>query len=608
MFRRLVSQNGEIMAFTTRPVLMGTNGMVTSTHYLASQAGLSVLKRGGNAIDAGATMWFCLTIVEPHLVGVAGESPIIIYSAEEERVIVVNGQGPAPKGATIKWFVENGYDLIPPDGFLPAVVPGSFDAWIKALDRFGTMTLREVLFPAIEMATKGFPLYPELRTSISRRDQAGITIDENKMKVRTRTTAKRFLDEWKTSARIFLPNGQLPQVGELIFNQEWAKTFEEVAKVEEKAGRNSREAGLQEARNYFYTGPIAVKIVDYMQKFKCRDIYGKENQGLMELDDFANYQARFEEPVTIEYKGYNVCKCGPWTQGPVFLQQLSLLEGFNLQEMGHNAVEYIHTLIECAKLAFADREQYYADPDYAEIPLDWLLSKKYAEERRRLINPDHASERLRPGKNISIELEKPGKLRQVQGDTVHLEAMDRFGNMISATPSGAWISASPIIPGLGFCMNTRAQMFHLDPSHVERLEPGKKPSTTLSPSLVMKQEKPYMTFGTPGGDQQDQWTIQFFLNHVDFDMDIQLALDKPTVHSTHFPGSFWPHSANPGVVHVEPGISEETISELKKKGHKIVIDAPWSHGRCLAIQYNANTGVISGGASARGMKAYAIGW
>jgi gamma-glutamyltranspeptidase/glutathione hydrolase len=587
---------------------MGTNGMVTSTHYLASQAGYSILKRGGNAIDAGATMWFCLTIVEPHLVGVAGESPIMIYSADEEKVVVVNGQGTAPKGATINWFKEHGYDLIPPDGFLPAVVPGSFDAWAKALDKFGTLTLGDTMRPAIELATKGFPVYPELRTSLGGHDQAGIVLDEDKMNLVPRTTAERFLNEWHSSAEIFLPNGKLPQTGELIFNPDWAKTFEEVVKVEEKARRHGRDVGIQEARNYFYSGPIAAKIVEYMQTFKCRDIYGKENNGLICLEDFANYESRFEEPVGVKYGGYDVYKCGPWTQGPVLLQQLNLLESFNLQEMGHNTVDYIHTVIECAKLAFADREQYYADPDFVKVPLDWLLSKEYAGERRRLVDPDHASMEFRPGRKMPTELKKPRKLRQIQGDTVHLEAMDRFGNMISATPSGAWISASPIIPGLGLCMNTRGQMFHLDPNHVEKLEPGKKPSTTLSPSLVMKQEKPYMTFGTPGGDQQDQWTLQFFLNHVDFGMDIQLALDKPTVHSTHFPGSFWPHAANPGVMHVESGIPEAVILELRKKGHKIVIDAPWSHGRCLAIQYNVDTGVIFGGASPRGMKAYAIGW
>ena len=596
------------MDFTTRPVLMGTNGMVTSTHYLASQAGFHCLKRGGNAADAGATMWFCLTIVEPHLVGVAGESPILIYSADEEKVIAVNGQGPAPKVATINWFKENDYDLIPPDGFLPAVVPSAFDAWIRALDRFGTMTLEEVLEPAVELAAKGFLIYPELRRSLVEPNQeVGYTVNGSKAKSRPLSVAERFLKEWHSSAEIFLVDGQVPQVGQVICNPEWARTFKEVIKVEREARQNGREAGLQAARDYFYSGHIAQTIINFMQAFKCRDIYGKEHHGLLSLEDFASYSGRFEEPVTVDYRGYNVFKCGPWTQGPVLLQQLNLLEGFDLQRMGHNSVEYIHTVIECAKLAFADREQYYADPDYVKVPLDRLLSKEYAESRRLLVDPDHASMELRPG-GVSPSKPKPESSRQSEGDTVHLEAVDRFGTMISATPSGAWVSTSPIIPGLGFCMNTRAQMFHLDPGHVERLEPGKKPSTTLSPSLVMKEEEHYLAFGTPGADQQDQWTLQFFLNHIDFDMDVQLALDKPTVHSTHFPGSFWPHAAHPGVMHAETGISEEVILGLEKKGHKVVMDAPWSHGRCLAIRYDAETGAMFGGASPRGMKAYAIGW
>jgi len=591
---------------------MGTNGMVTSTHYLASQAGFCCLKRGGNAVDAGATMWFCLTILEPHLVGVAGESPILIYSAEEEKVIAVNGQGPAPKAATIDWFKENGYDHIPPDGFLPAVVPSAFDTWVKALDKFGTMKLDEVLRPAIELAANGFPMYPELRRSLTEpNQQVGYSINSSKVKPRPLSTAERFLKEWPSSASIYVVDGQLPEVGQVIRNLEWARTFEEVVKVEKEAYKNGREAGLQAARDHFYSGPIAQKMVKFMQNFECRDIYGKEHHCLLSLDDLAEYSARFEEPVTVEYRGYDVYKCGPWTQGPVLLQQLNLLEGFDLRQMGHNTVEYLHTWVECAKLAFADREQYYADPDYVEVPLERLLSKEYAARRRTLIDPSHASMELRPGdttsNTTSTKLESRNAGRS-EGDTVHLEAVDRFGNIVSATPSGAWISTSPIIPGLGFCMNTRAQMFHLDASHIERLEPGKKPSTTLSPSLVMKEEEPYLTFGTPGADQQDQWTLQFFLNHVDFGMDIQLALDKPTVHTTHFPGSFWPHAAHLGVVHAETGIPEKAVLGLKKKGHKVVVDEPWSHGRCLAIQYDFKTGVISGAASPRGMKAYAIGW
>ncbi|MCW3991817.1 MAG: gamma-glutamyltransferase family protein [Candidatus Bathyarchaeota archaeon] len=578
-----------VMEFTTRPVVMGAHGMVTSTHYLASEAGLHALKRGGNVVDAGAAMWFCLTVLKPYMAGVAGECPILIYLADEGEVLAVNGQGPAPGAATIDWFREHGYPLIPEDGFLPAVVPGAFDAWLTLLEAHGTFSLGEAMEPAIRMAGEGFPVFPTLVRALT-------------------LCAERFKAEWPASAETYLPGGEAPRVGSILRNPDWARTFKEVAEAERRERRGGRSAGFDAARDHFYRGPIAEAIIDYMQSFKCRDVYGREHHGLLALEDLAGYRARIEEPVTVNYRGHDVYKCGPWTQGPVLLQQLNLLEGFDLASMGHNTAEYLHTWVECAKLAFADREQYYADPDFADVPLDRLLSKGYAEERRKLIEPDIASMELRPGGVPPIKLKESEDTARLEGDTVHLEAVDGTGSMLSATPSGAWIRTSPLIPGLGFCMGTRAQMFHLDPSHVERLEPGKKPSTTLTPSLVARGGSPYMVFGTPGGDMQDQWTLQFFLNHVDFGMNVQKALDKPTVHTRHFPGSFWPQDAHPGVVHVEPRIPDEVREGLRQKGHRIVVDRPWSHGRCLAIRYDPETGVMFGGASPRSGDPYAIGW
>lgn len=540
-------------------------------------------------MDAGATMWFCHTVLEPHLAGVAGEVPILLHSADDEKVLAVNGQGPAPRAATMDWFRGHGYKLIPEDGFLPAVVPGAFDAWLTLLDEYGTIGIGEAMKPAIEMAAEGFPFYSHLVTAIQRNE-------------------KRFRAEWPSSAEVYLPDGKAPKVGTLLRNPEWARTFQKVAEAEKREGRWGRSAGLDAARDYFYQGAIANQIVDFMQTFKCRDIYGQQHHGLITLDDFAAFRARIEEPVTTDYRGYTVYKCGPWTQGPVMLQQLNLLEGFSLAEMGHNSVEYLHTYVECSKLAFGDREQYYADPDFVEVPLEKLLSKEYAEERRRLVDPELASMELRPGGVPPIKLSEYGKVERHEGDTVHLEAVDRWGNMISATPSGAWIRTSPVIPGLGFPMGTRAQMLHLDPGHVERLEPGKRPSTTLSPSLVTRDGEPYMTFGTPGGDQQDQWTLQFFLNHIDFGVDIQLALDAPTVHTTHFPASFWPHDAHPGVIHLESRVPAEVVEGLRLKGHKVVLDGPWSHGRCCATRYDPREGVMYGGASPRTGTPYAMGW
>jgi gamma-glutamyltranspeptidase/glutathione hydrolase len=534
-------------------------------------------------------MFFCLTVLKPSLVGVAGESPILVYWADEGKVLSVNGQGPAPMNASIDWFKDHGYPLIPEDGFLPAVVPGSFDAWLTLLEDYGTMSLGEVINPAIKLAGEGFPVYPGFSDAIG-------------------SSADRFSREWPASAEIYLPEGKVPRVGTIFRNPDWAKTFEKVCEEERRERRWGRSAGIDAARQYFYSGPIAKTIIDFMQTHKCRDVYGQVHYGLLTIEDFENYEARIEEPLTANYRGYDVYKCDTWCQGAVLLQQLNLLEGYDLASMGHNSIDYLHTWIECAKLAFADREYYYADPDFVDVPLDRLLSKDYAKERRDLIDKDTASLELRPGGAPPIKLKKSEEGDWFEGDTVHLEAFDSTGNMLSATPSGAWIRTSPIIPPLGFCMGTRAQMLHLDPNHVEKLEPGKKPSTTLTPSLVTKDGKPYMTFGTPGGDQQDQWTLQLFLNHVDFGMDIQLALDQPTVHSRHFPASFWPHAAYPGRVFAEPRIPEKVIEGLREKGHEVIISKPWSHGRVLAIRYEPDTGIMYGGASPRRSEAYAIGW
>jgi gamma-glutamyltranspeptidase/glutathione hydrolase len=575
------------MSFTTRPVIMGTNGVVTSTHYLASVEGLRVLMDGGNAVDASATMWFCLSLLKPHLVGVAGECPILIYLTDEERVISVNGQGPTPMAATIDWFREKGYPMIPEDGFTPACVPGAYDAWLKVLEQYGTMDLSRIMEPAIKIATNGFPMYPTLSAFLNR-------------------LQKRFTEEWSTSATIYLKNGVAPAVGQLQNNPDWARTFKKISKVYDTT--SNRSAGYDAARKYFYDGPIATTIIDFIQNNTCKDVYGKENHGLLTREDMSKYNATFEESVTTDYRGFTVHKCDTWTQGPVLLQQLNILENYELVSMDHNSVEYLHILMETAKLAFADREEYYADPEFEDVPLDWLISKKYAKERQELIDPDSASMLHRPGGIEPKLLEEQGKKHWFEGDTVHLEAVDRDGNMVSATPSGGWLRTSPCIPSLGFPTSTRAQFLHLEPDHIEALKPGKRPSTTLTPSLVTKNKEQYMVFGTPGGDKQDQWTLQFFLNHIDFEMNLQEALDAPTAHTSHFPASFWPHSVRPGEINLEPRIPSKVVKGLKSKGHKVVISRPWSHGRCLAIRYDPKSRVMFGGASPRTGEPYALGW
>jgi gamma-glutamyltranspeptidase/glutathione hydrolase len=560
--------------FNTRPVVMGTNGMVTSGHYLASRIGLHILEEGGNAVDAAVAMGFALSVLEPYIYGIGGEVPILIYLAAENRVIALSGQGPAPRAATIELFKDRGIDTIPGDGLLAAAIPDAVSTWISALSHYGTMNLAQILKPGVELAEKGFPMYSRLRYAIEKLEP-------------------RWREDWPSSLETFVPGGRIPQVGEIYTQPDLAVMFRQLMEAERREQRQGRTEGLLAAREAFYKGPIAERIVNFIHDNEFPDATGMKNSGLITLEDLASYATRVERPVTANYRGYDLYKCGPWCQGPVFLQQLNILEGYDLAALGHNSAEYIHLVAETAKLAFADREKYYGDPDYLKVPLKTLLSKEYAARRRRLIDPDRASMEMRPGNDPpSVPEYREGDPRVFKGDTTHLDAVDRWGNMVSATPSGGWFSSSPVIEGLGFPLGTRMQMFYLDPDHANALQPGKRPRTTLTPSLAMKDGKPFMVFGTPGGDQQDQWTLQFFFNCVDFGMDMQTAVDAPTFHSSHFPASFYPHSAQPGALNLERGIAEEAVESLRGKGHEVLLDDEWSHGRVLGIRYDPENGVM----------------
>ncbi len=576
--------------FTTRPVIMGTHGMVTSGHYLASRIGLHVLEEGGNAVDAGVAMGFALAVLEPYIYGIGGEVPVLVYLADKKRVVCLSGQGPAPRKATIEWFRTNGFEEIPGDGLLAAAVPDAVSTWIAALSRFGTMRLSRVLEPAIDLAQNGFPMFERLASALER-------------------SADHFREAWPTSALAYLPGGRVPAAGEVYVQKDLAGMFRTLVKAEHRERRRGRREALAAARDAFYKGEIGERIVSFVQGSRLPDSTGKRNGGLITKQDLRKYATRVENPVTANYRGYDVFKCGPWSQGPVLLQQLTILEGYDLPSMGHNSPEYIHLLIEAAKLAFADRERYYGDPDFVDVPLATLLSKEYAAKRRKLIDPDRASLELRPGDSPPVRPRaREGGLAVHKGDTTHLDAADRWGNMISATPSGGWFRSSPVIEGLGFPLGTRMQMFYLDPAHANSLHPGKRPRTTLTPSLVLKDGKPSMAFGTPGADQQDQWSLQFFLNCVDFGMNMQVAVDAPTFHTSHFPASFHPHSASPGTMQVEGRIPEETIAALREKGHTVEIGGDWSNGRVLGIRFDADRGVLSGVSTARLETGYAMGW
>ena len=554
--------------FTTRPELRGTFGMVASTHWLASAAGMSMLERGGNAFDAAVAAGFVLQVVEPHLNGPGGEVPILLYSAERDEVLVVDGQGTAPAAATIERFRGLGHELVPGTGLLAACVPGAFDAWLLLLRDFGTLPLADVLEPAIGYAESGYPLVPGICSDIAKMERV-------------------FRDEWPGSAELYLP---VPQSGTLFRNHDLAATWRRV--LAESGGE------IESARDAFYRGFVAEAI----------DGFSRERGGLLDGDDLASWQASIEPPVTCPYRGWEVSKTGPWGQGPVFLQQLALLDGFELGD--REGPDFVHTVVECAKLAFADREAWYGD---ADVPLDDLLSAGYADERRRLVS-EEASGELRPGNpggreprlpRIPEAQAEPGTGEPTRGDTCHVDVVDRFGNAVSATPSGGWLHGSPVIPGLGFCLGTRAQMFWLEEALPSSLAPGKRPRTTLSPTLA-RRDGETLAFGTPGGDQQDQWSLVFFLTLVHFGLNTQEAIDAPMFHTEHFPESFYPRQPRPRTLQLESRFPDATTAELRRRGHLVELHEPWSLGR-LSAAGRDREGLLYAAANPRGMQGYAVG-
>ena len=563
------------MSFTTRPELRGTFGMVASTHWLASAAGMAVLERGGNAFDAAVAAGFTLQVVEPHLNGPGGDLPAIVWPAGGEARVLC-AQGVAPAAATIERYRDElGLQLVPGTGPLAAVVPGAFGGWVTMLRDLGTMELADVLQYAIHYAEHGYPILPQIAGAI-------------------RNVEQLFRDEWTTSADVYLP---VPEVGKLHRNPQLAATYERVLEAADP---------LDE----WYGGFVAEAIVVFQER-EWMDSSGERHSGLLTADDFASWRATWEEPLAVDYHGLTVLKAGPWSQAPVFLQQLRLLEGFDLAAMGHASAEYVHTVTECAKLAFADREAYYGDPDFVDVPIEMLLSREYADERRALVG-DEASSELRPGGDArlpgpvgAVEL-APGVGEPTRGDTVHLDVVDRWGNMVAATPSGGWLWGAPVVPELGFCLPTRAQMFWLEEGLPNSLEPRKRPRTTLSPTLVARDGEPVLALGTPGGDQQDQWTLQVFLAHVHFGMNLQEAIDAPNHHTEAFPSSFYPRETIPRHVAVEERAGEKTMAGLRERGHEVEVSAPWSLGRVSAVGRDPD-GQLKAGANPRGMQGYAVG-
>ena len=562
------------MIDTTRPELRGTLGMVASTHWLASATGMAMLERGGNAFDAAVAAGFVLQVVEPHLNGPGGDLPAVFWSAERGEPLVLCAQGPAPAAATIERFRALGHDLVPGTGLLAACVPGAFGGWLLLLREFGTMRLAEVLEPAIGYAERGYPVVPGIAATIAH--------------------VEPLLRGWPASAELYLPP---PAPGRLHANPRLAATYRRI--VDESRG-GARESELDRAHDLWYRGFVAEALVGFSEA----------QGGLLAAADLSEWAPTLEAPTTLDFRGHTVCKTGPWGQGPVFLQQLALLDGFDLESLGLGSAEYVHTVVECAKLAFADREAFYGDPSFVDVPLERLLSRAYAEERRSLVG-EEASAELRPGggllpPQLGAAPELAGAGEPTRGDTVHVDVVDRFGNVCSATPSGGWLQSSPVIGELGFPLGTRAQMFWLVDGLPSSLAPRKRPRTTLSPSLCLRGGDPYLAFGTPGGDQQDQWSLAVFLAHVVFGLDLQAAIDAPSFHTNHFPSSFYPRDAEPLVVEIESRFDERVLDELRRRGHALRVDGPWTLGRVSAAGREAD-GVLKAAANSRGMQGYAVG-
>jgi gamma-glutamyltranspeptidase/glutathione hydrolase len=590
--------------FTTRPEIAGTFGVAASTHWIASQTAMAVLERGGNAFDAATAAGFVLQVAEPHLNGPGGDAPIIIHDAGANRQHVICGQGVSPDAATLDRFAALGLDMVPGTGLLPAMVPGAFDAWCLMLRDWGTWELADVLAYAIGYATNGIHIVPRVSATIE-------------------SVRPMFEQEWLSSAAVFLPGGEVPAPGSLFANPALGATY---ARIVREAVGATREARIDAARNAWYRGFVADAIDRFFHMQDVLDTSGRRHRGLLTGADMARWAASVEDPLTYDYAGYTVLKCGPWSQGPAFLQQLALLKGFDIGAMDPVGADFVHVVAECAKLAFADREAYYGDPDFVEIPLTELLSDEYNAARRQLVTAT-ASGDLRPGTipgfspwvdhaahaRVDLLTRAPGvgeptvaRLGAVGGDTCHLDVIDRAGNMVSATPSGGWLQSSPVIPELGFPLGTRGQMFWLRPGLPTSLGPRRRPRTTLSPSMALRDGRAWMAFGTPGGEQQDQWSAILFLRMVHHRLTIQQAIDAPSFHTEHWPSSFWPRASRPGKLVIEGRYGADVLADLLARGHLAEMGEPWSEGRLSATRRELD-GQMFAGANPRGMQGYAVG-
>ncbi|MEM8775294.1 MAG: gamma-glutamyltransferase [Pseudomonadota bacterium] len=603
--------------FLTRPNISGHFGVAASTHWLAAQTAMRMLELGGNAFDAAVAAGFVLQVAEPHLNGPLGEVPILLHDAATCETRVICGQGPAPKKATIDFFRDQGIEQIPGTGLLAAAVPGAFDAWMLMLRDYGKLDLETVLSPAVSYAERGIPVMPRLANSIA-------------------VMQSWFENHWRENAKIYLPKGDLPTIGSLLKNQNLAETWKRVLS-EAKAARADRQVQIENARATWKSGFVAEAIGTFCATGRFRDVTGHDNGGLITGDDLTEWSAHYENPASIEFAGKRIVKCGSWSQGPVLLQSMRLIEACGTEAL-QNETRFYHTVTEAMKLSYADRETFYGDQDFVDVPFEVLLSKEYAAQRAKQIGR-RAQNGWQPGQidgfgyavdfdaacNVTLDEETlsalgvgeptvakrhstEGKIKAItDGDTCHINVIDRWGNMVAATPSGGWMESSPVIPELGFCLGTRLQMMRLDERAPDALAPGKRPRTTLSPTIVLNQDGTgYMACGTPGGDKQDQWQLSFLLRHLLLGMEPQQAIEEPMFFSSHWPDSFFPRQAFPGKLTIEGRISDQAADELCTLGHDLEIAPRWSDGYVTA-SFRRPDGTLGCAASPRGQQAYAVG-
>jgi gamma-glutamyltranspeptidase/glutathione hydrolase len=571
-----------------QPMITGSRFMIAAGHYLATEAGWAVLHAGGNAVDAGVAAGIALGVVHSDQVQFSGVAPMVIYLAERDEVVTVAGLGSWPKAARLETLVaEHGGTI--PLGIRRTVVPAAPDAWILALERYGTMRFGDVAAAAIRYARDGFTMHPVMAHYIAKNE----------------ATYRR----WPQNAAIWLPDGRPPREGERFVQADLARAIQFMADEERAAASRGRAAGLAAARDAFYRGDLAQAMARYH----------RENGGWLTADDLASHRSDIEPPVRASFHGTEVLTCGPWCQGPVLLQMLALLEGVDLKALGHNTPAYAHVVTEAMKLAFADRDRYYGDPRFVRVPMQTLLSPAYSAERRRLIREDRAWPEMPPpgpvpgfGDGAPARAPSAAALAEASpalpGDTSYVCVVDAKGNVMSATPSDvSW--ESPAIPGLGFCPSSRGSQSWAVPGHPSCMAPGKRPRLTPNPALARRGKTWLMPFGAPGGDLQPQGMLQVFLNHTVFGMSVQEAVEAPRFVSHSFPGSFEPHPYHPGRLDVERGVGAATGEALAARGHQVqwLPDLSIGTAGVCAIVADREAGILYGGADPR-RAARAMGW